>query len=153
VRDVREDAAAQARARNASRVVTLLRPGQKGTKKLLERFGSQLLCVRHRRDELTRTRLVTVEVVVSERSAGPIARKRHELVGVAVRKGEADLAARLRRAGGRWSPEARQWQVPLEKALALGLRRRIRQLKLPTAARPTPRKATASTNPPDSCIQ
>jgi hypothetical protein len=50
-------------------VLTLktLKPGQKGTKDLLARYGASLLCVRYRYDELTRQRVKTVELIVQRR--------------------------------------------------------------------------------------
>ncbi len=44
-----------------------LRPGDKGTKKLIEKFGDQLLCVRYRYDHLEQVRYKTVELVIERR--------------------------------------------------------------------------------------
>ncbi len=41
-----------------------LRPGQRGTKKLLAQYGDQLVCVRYRYDEATHKRYKTVELIV-----------------------------------------------------------------------------------------
>jgi hypothetical protein len=41
-----------------------LRPGDKGTKKLVQEFGQKLLCVRYRYDPVKRMRHKTVELVV-----------------------------------------------------------------------------------------
>ena len=46
------------------RVGLSLRPGQDGTKRLLARYGKQLVCVRYRYDEQTKQRLKTVELIV-----------------------------------------------------------------------------------------
>jgi hypothetical protein len=43
-----------------------LRPGQKGTKKLVTRFGDRLICVRYRYDTTRRKRFTTVELIVDE---------------------------------------------------------------------------------------
>ena len=43
-----------------------LRPGQKGTKKLVARFGDRLICVRYRYDTTRRKRFTTVELIVDE---------------------------------------------------------------------------------------
>jgi hypothetical protein len=43
-----------------------LRPGQKGTKKLVTRFGDRLICVRYRYDTMRRKRFTTVELIVDE---------------------------------------------------------------------------------------
>lgn len=45
------------------------RPGDKGTKRLLEGYGARLLFVRYRYNPETRTMLTTVELVVDERPA------------------------------------------------------------------------------------
>jgi hypothetical protein len=43
-----------------------LTPGQKGAKKILERYGEQLACVRYRYDEQRRKRFTTIEIIVEE---------------------------------------------------------------------------------------
>jgi hypothetical protein len=43
-----------------------LRPGQRGTKKLVTRFGDRLICVRYRYDAARRKRFTTVELIVDE---------------------------------------------------------------------------------------
>ena len=45
------------------RTLKTLKPGQKGAKKLLTRYGTSLLCVRHRH-ETTGERVKTVELIV-----------------------------------------------------------------------------------------
>ena len=56
------------------RTLKTLKPGQKGTKELLTRYGPSLLCVRYRYDEDTREGLKAVEIIVQrhsrEREAG-----------------------------------------------------------------------------------
>ena len=43
-----------------------LKPGQKGTKKLVEQYGAALVCVRYRYDAKTLKQYKTVEIIVSE---------------------------------------------------------------------------------------
>lgn len=43
-----------------------LKPGQKGTKKLVELYGSRLVCVRYRYNEARQKRFKTVELIVEE---------------------------------------------------------------------------------------
>ena len=50
---------------------THLKPGQKGTIRLLEQFGEKLLCVRYRYDEKRQVRMKTVEIIVDERPCDP----------------------------------------------------------------------------------
>ena len=44
----------------------ILKPGQRGTKKLCAEYGERLVCVRYRYDEKRHKRLETVELVVVE---------------------------------------------------------------------------------------
>jgi hypothetical protein len=44
-------------------VKTTLRPGQKGTKRLVEKYGERLLCVRYRYDTEASKRYTTVELL------------------------------------------------------------------------------------------
>jgi hypothetical protein len=47
-------------------VLAIRRPGQRGTLKLLEHYGKQLVCVRYRYDAKAGKRYKTVEVIVDE---------------------------------------------------------------------------------------
>jgi len=55
-----------------------LKPGQKGTKKLVEKYGKSLLYVRYRYDEGRGVRVKTVEIVVEEKPWQPTLRLRDE---------------------------------------------------------------------------
>lgn len=55
-----------------------LKPGQKGTKALVERFGESLLYVRYRYDEARGVRLKTAEIVVEEKPWKPGMRRRDD---------------------------------------------------------------------------
>jgi hypothetical protein len=50
------------------RTLKTLKPGQKGTKELLTRYGTSLLCVRYRYDETTGERVKTGELIVRRSS-------------------------------------------------------------------------------------
>jgi hypothetical protein len=104
-------------------VGSCLKPGRKGTRKLLREFGNRLVCVRYRYDEGTRMRTKTVELIVEEAPwiPGPA---RH--VFVDVKYEETRLRTAMRNAGGRWSPEKRLWKIRYDRAVKLGLSRRIR---------------------------
>ncbi len=51
---------------NAGKVLKTLRPGDKGTERLVKRFGSRLIAVRYRGNPTRRVRSTTVEIVVDE---------------------------------------------------------------------------------------
>lgn len=91
---------------------THLKPGQKGTRRLLEQFGDRLLCVRYRYDEIRQVRMKTVEIIVDERPCDPNMRHRDkDIVAVMVPFTKMDLRDRLKAAGGRWNPEEKIWRV------------------------------------------
>jgi hypothetical protein len=90
----------------------ILRPGQRGTKRLAEKYGDDLLCVRFRYDAKSQQRLKTVELVV-ERAGWTPPRHRSPDALVPLRIDAADLPARsqVKAAGGRWDPGRKLWFV------------------------------------------
>lgn len=91
---------------------THLKPGQKGTKRLVEKYGDALLCVRYRYDEKRGVKLKTVELVVEEKTVKPDSHFRDEdTVAVIVAYTETSLRDRLKAAGGRWCPAEKLWRV------------------------------------------
>lgn len=48
----------------------ILKPGQPGTKRLVEKYGDYLLCVRFKYDAESRQRLKTVELIVERTKRG-----------------------------------------------------------------------------------
>lgn len=103
-----------------------LKPGQKGTKLLTERFGSSLLYVRYRYDEKRGVRLKTVELVIEEKPWHPSPRLRDgDLVLVAVEYGEKELREQVKAAGGKWDPAAKMWRVSYGVIKGTELEKRI----------------------------
>jgi len=89
-----------------------LKPGQKGTQRLVARFGAALICVRYRYDERTGDNLTTAELIVDRRPRLMTASYRNtDLVAVSVPYTETALRERLKAAGGRWNPSERVWRV------------------------------------------
>ena len=114
------------------RTQVTLQPGQKGTKKLCDRYGDQLVCVRNRYNEARRGQLNTVEVRVEEMPwrPGRAARKGAWIVGVRVGVQEVPLQRQVKLAGGRWNPTRHVWELRRDQALKLGLRDRIEHVKV-----------------------
>ncbi len=103
-----------------------LKPGQKGTKHLVEKYGKALLYVRYRYDEDRGVRIKTVEIVVEEKPWSPFLRFRDEdIVPMTVNFSETDLRERLKAAGGRWNPEEKLWYVPYGPIRGTELEERI----------------------------
>jgi len=103
-----------------------LKPGQKGTKLLAERFGSSLLYVRYRYEEDRGVRLKTVELVIEEKPWQPSPRLRNgDLVLVAVEYVEKELREQVKAAGGKWDPAVKMWWVPYGAIKGTELEKRI----------------------------
>jgi len=89
-----------------------MKPGQKGTRRLVTRFGAALVCVRYRYDAQTDENLTTAEIIVDRRPRNRSLRHRDtDMVDVAVPYTEKALREKLKAAGGRWNPAARVWRV------------------------------------------
>ena len=104
-----------------------LKPGQKGTKSLVEKYGEALVCVRHRYDEASRTRIKTVELI-EEKKELPSQQKRIDddaLVPVQIAYAESALKNMAKTLGGRWDPEGRLWYIPFGKIKGMELEEHI----------------------------
>ena len=106
-----------------------LRPGQKGTKALVEEHGLRLVCVRYRYDAAAHVRYKTVELIVEQVPWNPVEQppaidrkpgRPPSLVGVAVAWDDRVLRQRVKDAGGRWIHTERLWVLPLGAAKRLG---------------------------------
>jgi len=111
-----------------------LTPGQKGTKKFLERYGEQLVCVRYCYDEQRRKRFTTVEIIVEESGWSPP--EKPAIVGLRVELQETELQRRVKQAGGKWNSAKREWEIHYDRAVALGLKKRIVKLEVSNTRHP-----------------
>ena len=110
-----------------------LRPGEKGTRALVQEHGHRLVCVRYRYDAAARMRYKTVELIVEQvpwegaRAADPERRpgRPPSLVGVRVAWDDRALQQRIKDAGGRWVRRLRLWVLPLTAAKRLDLTDRL----------------------------
>ena len=106
-----------------------LRPGQGGTKKLVERYGERLVRVRYLYDREKQGRLKTVELVVDSVPWQPRARRlrRHddEIVAVRIAFHERELRERAKRLGAVWRPAQRLWELTWRDAKRLGIANRV----------------------------
>jgi hypothetical protein len=113
------------------KVLKTLRPGAPGAKRLLDRFGKSLVCVRYRHDPSSDVRVTTVELILEStrvqrrRSADRSRDLPEPVVGVKVHYRETDLRTRIKQAGGRWRPDVGVWELALSAARRLGLVNRI----------------------------
>jgi hypothetical protein len=105
----------------------ILKPGQKGAKRLTEKYGDDLVCVRYRYDAVLNQRLKTVELVVerADRTPPPLKFATDTLVPVHIEGYEKELRAQAKAAGGRWNPEKQLWFVPYGKIVGTSLEKHI----------------------------
>jgi len=102
-----------------------LKPGQKGTRRLVEKYGDALLCVRYRYDEKRGIRLKTVEIVVDEKPDRLPRYKDVDIVKVLVNFEETELREQLRSMRARWDSESKVWFVPYRLIRGTQLESRI----------------------------
>lgn len=132
-----------------------LRPGRKGTKRLVARFGQQLLCVRYRYDRRRKIRMTTVELSISETAWNPppldqVSRRRPAaLVEVRLAFSEIELARRIRAARGFFDKVAGVWVLRRDQAFKLGLGSRMRPARSQSASTPTHGRVSSPTDPID----
>ena len=104
------------------RVTKKLAPTRPGAIKLAERYGANLVCVRHRVDTVQRVRVTTVELVVD---CSPLRASATDIVGVRIGLSERDLQQLARAAGAWWDREHRVWRMQRRQAKGLGMAQRI----------------------------
>jgi len=103
-----------------------LKPGQKGTRRLLEKYGDSLLCVRYRYDENRGVRLKTVEIVVEEKPwLQAFCFKDDDLAPIMVGYEETELRDKLRKLRAKWNPQEKLWLVPYRLIRGTELEARI----------------------------
>ena len=109
-----------------------LRPGQSGTKKLVERYGERLLRVRYVYDAANARRLKTVELVIESVPWQPrprrFRRRDDEIVAVRIAWAERELRERARRLGAVWRPVQKVWEITWANAKRLGIADRVGQI-------------------------
>jgi hypothetical protein len=99
-----------------------LKPGQKGTKRFLEKYQEQLVCVRYKCDEFKQKKYTTIELIAEESNWLPT----HLIeVPVQIAFKEKDLRAKARSLGGRWDPEHKCWFIPYGNLKKAGLENRL----------------------------
>ena len=94
-----------------------LKPGQKGTKALVEKYGSDLVCVRYRYDDASCTRIKTVELIEEKKvlPARQLKLADEALVPVRIAYGERELGKMARKLGGKWDPDGKLWYIQYGK--------------------------------------
>lgn len=103
-----------------------LKPGQKGTKRLVEQYGESLLCVRYRYDKIRGVRLKTVEIIVEEKPwLPPFCFKDGDIAPIVVAFEETELRAKLQKMRAKWDPNLKVWLIPYHLIRGTELETRI----------------------------
>ena len=109
------------------KVGRIVSPGQPGTKKLVERYGDNLLCVRYRYDDQKKTMYKTIEIIIDEKPWQGKSPKvpNHETADIRISFNEVELRSRIKECGGKWDPQKKVWQLPYRRIKELDLLDRI----------------------------
>lgn len=104
-----------------------LRPGMRGTKKLVEKYGDRLVCVRYRYDEAQGKRYKTVELIEEEAAWIPAGKAipPDTILAVRVEYAETEVRQAVKAAGGRWNGVRKVWELRYDQVIHLGLAERI----------------------------
>ena len=106
-----------------------LRPGQDGTKKLVQRFGKRLVAVRYLYDATASRRYKTVELIVDARPWSPhlrrLRRTPDDIVAVRIGYHETDLRKRAKALGGVWRPAQKLWELTWDAVRKLDIADRV----------------------------
>lgn len=104
-----------------------LKSGRKGTKKLVEQYGSELVCVSYRYDDQRGKRYKTVELIVEESAYSPSSPKLkpETIVGVRIGLNESGLQKKIKQAGGTWNRSRQLWEIRYGCVVELSLEERI----------------------------
>ena len=109
------------------KIKRVVKPGDPGTKKLLNTYGDNLICVRYRYDAENNRMYKTVELIIENLPWQQNTRKirKDKIVDLCIRIEEVEMRNRVKLAGGKWNRNKQVWQLLYETAQQLGLTDRI----------------------------
>ncbi|MFQ5627641.1 MAG: hypothetical protein ACE5I1_02680 [bacterium] len=109
------------------KTIKKLKPGMKGTKKLVELYGDKLVCVRYINDCELNRRIKTIELIIDKspipdnKSNTPM----NKIIHLNVNYDESLLQRAIKSVGGKWNLKEGVWELPYKEVLALGLEERM----------------------------
>jgi hypothetical protein len=104
----------------------ILKPRQRGTKKLMEQYGDRFVCLRYGINEKRKKRLKTVEIIVDENKLKTDNRiPSNKIIHLRIQYGEIETARAVKGAGGRWNKAGKYRRLPYWEVRAIGLEDRI----------------------------
>jgi hypothetical protein len=102
-----------------------IKAGERGTKKLVKEFGSNLLNVRIYYDIKRKRKIRTIELLVDENEWVPTKINPAKIVKLKVNWGEPEIARKIKANGGIWNKEKKVWEIAFGKVKDLGLQSRM----------------------------
>jgi hypothetical protein len=109
------------------KILRILLPGKPGTKKLVDQYGDDLICVRYRYNLKQEQRLTTVEIIVDKQkwNLNESRTPPNKIMNLKIEYGERELAQQVKSLGGRWDRQKKVWKLPLRYVQILKLEDRI----------------------------
>ena len=106
-------------------------PGQPGTKKCVEKYGDNLVCVRYKYDEQVKKKIITVELIESKKTWIKDSSRvpKNKIVAIKVGYNEYDLQRKIRALEGKWNSKNKCWQLSYGSVIALNLEDRMGRKK------------------------
>lgn len=106
---------------NKKNISRKLAAGQPGTKRMVEKYGDNLICVRYKYDPEKKIKYKTVELIEDSGFWDP----EKKIVEVKIRFEEIEIREQVKAFGGIWDPEKKVWKLKYEDAMSLGLKNKI----------------------------
>lgn len=106
----------------------IMQPGQPGTKKLVETYGDNLICVRYRYDDQKKMMYKTIEIIIDEKPwelSNVKKISKYKSMNIRIDYNELELRSRIKVCGGKWNPQKKMWQLSYQKIKELDLLDRI----------------------------
>ena len=102
------------------KIKRVVKPGQPGTKKLVQQYGDNLICVRYRYDAENQRMLKTIELIIANEPWQRNSQKipKHKIVNLRIAVDEGELRNRVKKAGGKWDPQKQAWRLAYREVLA-----------------------------------
>jgi hypothetical protein len=107
------------------RVRQTIKPGKRGTRRLLEKYGNRLVCVRYHYNYEIKKRITTVELIEEESNWRPVRILASTIVQIQINWGEKEIAWTIKKNGGKWNKEKQVWEISYGKVRELQLESRI----------------------------
>ena len=109
------------------KVKRIVQPGLPGTRKLVERYGKNLLCVRYRYDEHKMKMYKTIEIIIDDRQwqENPERIQKNKIMKLRIDYNEVELRNKVKACGGKWNSQQKVWQLSYNKVKELDLLDRI----------------------------